>query len=137
MEVSSGSALLSSSGMMDRFGLKISCVPVRVGELEVFMEFLICRVNLAVAAEVFMSRGVEPSLPFRLTSLGFRKMRAPLRAASVTISFGGTIWRAPKVSWIPGTSSVTSWSIGRIALWVIFGTNRFFNNFCGVFPLVV
>ena len=34
----------------------------------------------------------------RLTYLGVRKMCASLRAASVKISFGCTIWRPPKVS---------------------------------------
>ena len=101
------------------------------------MKFGLWRINLAVAKAVLTSRGVEPYLPVRLTSLGVRKMCAPLRAASVAISFGSTIWQAPKVSWIPGTSSVTSWSIGWIAPWMIFGKNRFFNNFCGQFPLVV
>ena len=36
-------------------------------------------------------RVVEPSLPVWITSLGVWKIRAPLRAASVTISFRSTI----------------------------------------------
>ena len=78
------------------------------------MKFGIWRVNLAVATAVLTYRGVDPSLHVRLTSLGVQKMRAPLRAASVTIFFGSTVWRAPEVSRIPGTSYVTSWSIERI-----------------------
>ena len=42
-----------------------------------------------------------------------------------------------KVSQIPDTSSVTSWSIGRIAPWMIFGISRLMNNFCRYFPLLV
>ena len=65
------------------------------------------------------------------------EMRAPLRAASVTISFRSTVWRAPKVSRIPGTSSVESCEIVRILSWMIFGMNQLLNNFCGGFPLIV
>ena len=122
---------------MDLLGLTIYCVPVRVEELEVLLKFLIRGVNLAVATAVLTSHGVEPSLPVRLTYLGVRKMRVPLRAASVTISFRSTVCRVSKVFHIYGSSSMTSWSIGRIAPGMIFGTNRFFNNFCGNFTLVV
>ena len=129
MEASSGSKFLASRRTMDRLGLTIYCVPVRVEESEVLMQFGLWRVNLAVATEVLTSCSMDPPLPVRLTYLGVRKMRAPLRAASVMIYFWSTVWRAPKVSWITGTSSVTSWSIRRIAPWMIFGMNRFFNNF--------
>ena len=137
MGASSGSDFLTFCGIMDRLGLTISCVPVRVGELEVPMKFELWRVNLAVATAVLTSRGVELSMPVRLTSLGVRKMPATLRAVSVTISFGSTVWRASKLSHITCTSSVTSWSIRQISPWMIFGTNRFFGNFCVDFPLVV
>ena len=80
---------------------------------------------------------MEPSLPVRLTSLVFRKIHTLLHAASVTISFGSTVRHAPKVSRIPGTSSVTVWSIGRVLPWMICGKNWFFNNVCGKFLLVV
>ena len=60
-------------------------------------------VNIEGATAVLMSHGVEPSLPVRLPSLGVRKVRAPLHAAFVTISFRSTIWRAPKAFWITGT----------------------------------
>ena len=123
--------------MMDRLGLKISWFPVCFRESDVSIKFGLWRVNLAVATAVLTSRDRELSLPVQFTSLGVREMRAPLCAATVTISFWSTIWRAPKISWIPGTSTVTSWSIGQIASWMIFGTNRFFNNFCANFPLVV
>ena len=73
------------------------------------MKYGILKVNLLVSKTVLTSRGVDPTLSVRITSLGFQKMHAPLHAASVTISFGSTVWRAPKVSRIPGTSSVTSW----------------------------
>ena len=137
IEVLSGSVFLSSCATMDRPELTISCVPVRVGELEVPMKFELWRVNLAVATAVLTSRGVELSMPVRLTSLGVRKMPATLRAVSVTISFGSTVWSASKLSHITCTSSVTSWSIRQISPWMIFGANRFFGNFCVDFPLVV
>ena len=137
IEASSGSAFLASSGMMDRLGMKIYCVPVRVGELEVLMKFGLYRVILAINTAVFTPRGVEPSLSVLLTSLGVQKMCAPLRTASATISFGSIIWYAPKVSRIPFTSSMMIWSIGQIVHWMISGKNRFFNHFCGKLPLVV
>ena len=61
-------------------------------------------------------------------------LHVPLCAASVTISFGSTVWCVRKVSRIFGTFYVTRWAIRQIAPWMIFGTNRFFNNFCGNFP---
>ena len=137
MVASSGSVFLAFCGMMDRLGLTISWFPVCVGESGVPMKFGFWRVNLTVATAVLTSCGLDPSLSVRLTSLRVQKMLAPLYAVSVTISFGNTVWREPKVSRIPGTSSVTSWSIGRITPWMIFGTNRFFDNFCEHFPLVV
>ena len=137
MEGSSGSAFLASCVMMDRLGLTISCVPVCVGDSEVLLKVGLLIVNLAVDTAVLTSCGVELSLPIQIISLGVRKMHAPLRAVSVTISFRSTVLHTPKVSRIYGTYSVTSWSIGQIAPWMIFGTNQFFNNFCEIFLLVV
>ena len=91
MEVSNGLAFLTFCGTMDRLGLTISYVPVRIGESEVPMKFGIWRFNLAVATAVLTFRGVATSLPVHLTSLGVRKMGTPLPAASVTISFGSTV----------------------------------------------
>ena len=80
-------------------------------------------------------RAVVPARPDYLPRSP--EMRAPLHVASLTVSFGSTVCHAPKVYRITDTSSVTSWSIGRIAYWIIFGTNQFFNNFCAVFLLIV
>ena len=55
--------------MIDRLGLTILCVPVRVGELEVLIKFGIWRFNLAVATEVLTSRVMEPPLPIRIISV--------------------------------------------------------------------
>ena len=60
MEASSGSEFLASCGMMDRLGMTISCVPVRVGESEVLIKFRLWIFNLSVATEVLTSRGVDP-----------------------------------------------------------------------------
>ena len=108
MGASSGLTFLLFFRIMDRLGMKISCVPFGIGESEVPMKFGICRVNLVIATAVFTSHGEEPSLPVRLNSLVVQKMRAPLRTASVMIFFGITSWRAPKFSQILVTSSVTS-----------------------------
>ena len=91
MEVLSFWALLVHLGSAGPIVLEISCVLVRLGESEVLLKILIGGVNLAVATAVLTSRGMETSLPVRITSLGVRKMRAPLCAASVTISLESTV----------------------------------------------
>ena len=93
------------------------------------MKFGLWRVNLAVTTEVLTSRGMDPSLTVRLTSLRVQDMCAPLSVKYVTISFRSTVWRTPKVSRITGISYGTSWSIQRIGPWMIFGTDRFFHDF--------
>ena len=80
------------------------------------LKFWLGGVNLAVATSVLTSRGVEPSLSVRLTSLGFPKMRASLRAALVIISFRSTVWHAHKVSRIPCTYYVTCWKLEGLRL---------------------
>ena len=71
------------------------------------------------------------------SSLGVQKIRAPLRAASMTISFERTVWHASKFYLIPPASSVIVWSIGRVAPGVIFGMSRLRINLCEEFLLVV
>ena len=136
MEVLNGQVFLTFSGPMDPLGLKIPCDLVRVGKLDVPLKIWIGGVNLEVATMVLMSHCVEPSLNVRLTSLGVWKMCTPLCSMSVMISFGSTIWRAPKVSNIFGTSYVTIWSIRPTVPKMIFGTTGSSINFCGNFPLV-
>ena len=98
MRASSGLAFLTIIAMMDRLGLKISCVPVRAGEMELGLELGIGGSKLAFALAELTSHGVEPSLPVRLTFLRVRKMHAQLRAVSVTLAFRSTLWRKPKIS---------------------------------------
>ena len=93
-----GSAFHALVVMMDRLGLKIYSAPVLVGEMEVLLKLGIGGFNLVLDTEVLTSCCVETSLPVQITFLGFRKMQAPLRAASMTVSFGSTVWRNPKVS---------------------------------------
>ena len=69
MKAPSGSAFLVSCGMMDRLGLKISCVPVRVRDSKVLLKIGLWRVNLVVATELLTYCGMEPFLSVRLTSL--------------------------------------------------------------------
>ena len=57
-------------------------------------------------------------------------MRAQLRATSVTLTFGRTVWRGLKLSCTLTTSAVTSGLIGPMMTGMIFGTNRLINNFC-------
>ena len=136
MEVLSFWALLIHWWPAGTIGLKIYCAPVCIGESEVILKIWIGGFNLAVSTAVVTSRGMEPPLPVWLTSIGFRKMRTSLHAASTTISFESTVWCASKVYRIPGKYSVISWSIGKIAPGMIFGMNQLLNNFLK-FPLVV
>ena len=85
------SEFLASVAMMDHPGLTIYWFPFRVGELEVLLKLGLGGVNLAVDTAVLTSRGVEPSLPVWLSSLGVRKMCASLSAASMKIFFGITV----------------------------------------------
>ena len=92
----SGSAFSALFAMTDRLGLLISCAPVRPWEMEVLLEIGLGGFNIAVATAELTSRGVDPSLPMRLTFLGSQKIHAPLCTASVTLTFGSTVWREPK-----------------------------------------
>ena len=109
----------------------------RLGESVVLWKLLTGEVNLLVTTEAFPSRVVVPSMPVLFTSLLVRKICAPLRTVSVTVSFERTVWRASKVSLIIATSSVIVWSIGRIAPRMIFGMIQLRINLCGVLPLIV
>ena len=85
-----------------------------------------------------MSHGVALSLFVRLTFPEVpRKMCAQLCAASVTLTFGRTIWPWLKISWTPITSVVMGGFISRMITGMIFGTNRVINNSCANFLLVV
>ena len=130
-------AFLASIAMMDRLGLIISCVPVCAGYMELGLELGFGGFNPMFSTAELTSRGVEPFLPLRLTFLVVRKMRAPLRATSVTLAFGSTVWREPKISQILDGSSVTSCSSGRIAAGAVIGTNRLINNVCVKSQLIV
>ena len=98
MGASSGSELLAFFAMMDRLGLIIYGVPDRDGEMETLLDLWFRGFNLMVDTAELKIRGVEPSLPVRLTLLGVQKMLAPLRAASATLAFRSTVWRKPKIS---------------------------------------
>ena len=70
----SGSSLFALFAMTDRLGLLISCAPVRPWDMEVLLEIGLGGFNLTVATTELMSRGVEPSLPVRLTVPGVWKI---------------------------------------------------------------
>ena len=106
-------------------------------EMKLGLETGIGELNLEFSLEL-TSRGVESSLPVRLTFPGVtRKMRAQLRTASVTLTFGRIVRSGLKMSCTPTTLAVTSRLIGPMTTGMIFGTNRLINNFWVNFPLVV
>ena len=83
--------------------------------------------------EVFLFLGVVTSLPVRLTSPGVRKMRALMRAVTVTITSEVGICRACVVSLQAAITSGIRGSIGGMIIRRV----RLINTFCGEFPLVV
>ena len=133
MEVSNVWASLLHWGPMDPLGQIISWLPFLIGELVVLPPIQTGEANLVDPMTVLPSHGVVLSVPCRITSAGFRKTRAALRAVSVTIYSKRIVRSACKVPPLPEEYSVIVWSIGGIAT----GISRLINNLCGEFPLVV
>ena len=93
MEVWNIWAFLTSTGPVGPFGMTISWIPVLVGDAVVPPQIRTGELNLWKLMEVFLYRGMVPSLPILITSTGDRKTRALLRAASRTITFEVGVWR--------------------------------------------
>ena len=122
---------------MEPLGLIISWLPVLLGETVVLPLLQTGEVNLVDPTELLTSHVVVPSVPFRRTSAGVRKICAALRTASVTTSFETIIRRACKVSPLPATSSTIVWSIGGMTTGMMSGMSPLINNLRGEFLLVV
>ena len=135
--MSNGWASLIHLGPMDPLGLIIYWLPVMLGEPVILTPIRNREANLVDPMAVLPSRGVVLSVSCRLTSEGFRKTRAALRVASVTISFETIVWHTCKGSPLPAASSAIVWSIGGITTGIISGMSRLINNLHGEFPLVV
>ena len=137
MGVSNGSVFLPLFAILGGIGLITSWFPKRAGETELELETGIGELNLEFSSEL-MYRGVASSLLSPLTFLGFLlKMRVQLRATSVMLALGRTVWRGLKISCMPITSTVMSGLIGPMMTGMIFGTNRLINSFSLNFQLVV
>ena len=117
-------------------GLRISWFPKRAVDTELGLEPGLGELNLEFSSDL-TSRGVERSLPVRLTFPGIRKMCAPVHAASVMLAFRSTVWSGLRISCAPTRLAVKSGLIGPMTTGMIFGTNRLINNLCVNFPLVV
>ena len=87
-------AFLTSTGPLSTFGLHISCLPVLVGEKEIPPPIRTGEVNLGGILEVLPSRGIVLSVSFRFTATWSWRARAPILAASVTITSESTVWPA-------------------------------------------
>ena len=122
MEASNGSEFLPLFAILGWLGLKISWLPVRVGKTELGLETGLGELNLDLSSDL-MLRGVALSLLVRLTFPGVsRKMCTQLRAVSVTLAFGRTVWRGLKMSCTPITSAGMSRLISPMITRMIFGT---------------
>ena len=130
MEVWNGWAFLTSTVPMSLIGLIIYWLPVLVERTEAPPPIRTREVNLGGLLEVFPYRGIVPSVYFRFTAAGSRKKRAPLRAVSVTITFGAIVWRACEVPLPAATPStiggLTDGMMNGMARLIIF----FVENFC-------
>ena len=73
MGASSGSAFLAFFAILEWFGLINSCFPVHAGEMELGLYPGLGGFNLKFVSAELTSRGVELSLPVRLTFLGVQK----------------------------------------------------------------
>ena len=87
MEVWNGWPLLPYTEPVEPFGMIISWLPVVVGETGVPPQIMTGEVNLGDLMEVLTSSKIVLSVSVRFTSAEFWQTRAPLRAASVTITF--------------------------------------------------
>ena len=125
MGASNGLAFLPLFAILSWLGVITSWFLNRTGETELGLDPVIGELNLEFSSEL-TSRGVELSLSLRLTSPGVWKMRA----ASVTLAFGSTVWRGLKISCVPTTLAVMSGLIGTMTTGIIFGKTRLINNFC-------
>ena len=121
--VSRGSEFLAHFAILERLGLITFCVPVRAGDIELGLEPRLGGFNLDFVSADLMSRGVDPSLPLRHTFLGVRKMRAQLRATSMMLAFGSTVWCGLRISYITTALAVTGRLFRLITNGTMFGTN--------------
>ena len=135
--VLNGSAFLPLFAIMGRLGLITSWFPKRNGEVELRLEPGLGEFKLDFVLADLTSYGVDPPLTVQLTFSRVWKMRAQLRATSVMLAFGSTVWHRFKISCTPTTSTVMSGLISLMMTGMIFGTNRLINNFCVNLPLVV
>ena len=129
MEVWNGWVFLTSTGPMGPLVLLISLLTALVGETVVPPSIRTGEFNLGDLLELFLSRGIVPYVSFRFTATGSRKIRVPLRATSVTITFEAIIWRACVV---PLPAVIPS-KIGGLIGGMTIGRVRLINNFSGGF----
>ena len=100
---SNGSEFLPPFAILGWLGMITSWFLKHAGETELGLDTGIGELNLELSSELTY-RGVESSLPDRLTFSGVRKICAQLRATSVTLAFGSTVLRGIKMSCRPTTS---------------------------------
>ena len=129
MEVLNIWTLLTSIETVGNFGIPIYWLPVLIGEMVVPAPIRTGEFNLGGVMEVYTSRGVVLSLPIWLTSLGVRKTRAPLHAASVTITFKVGGWHACVVPLPAATPSGICGSIGSMMIEMVWLINIYIYIF--------
>ena len=87
MEVLNILAFLTSTGLVDPFGLIISWLLIIVGVTVVLTSTITGEVNLRDLLEMLLSCQIVLSVSFWFTSARSRKTRASLCTASMTITF--------------------------------------------------
>ena len=126
MEVFNIWAFLNSTEPVGPFRIIVSWIPALVWDMVIPPKIRTGSFNLGDLMEVFPSYDVVPSLPVRLMSPGFRKMRALLDAVSVMITFKVVVWCACKVPLQAATTSEIRGEIGVVMIRMVWLINKFF-----------
>ena len=127
MEALNGSAFLLLLAVLELLGLKISLLPIRVGETDMATNVGLPQLALDLVSEEEASLGVAWSLSVPITFPVVQKMLAQGRAPSVTFACRRDIWHRLKLSCATFTSTVTSGVMGRTTAWMSWLINNGYN----------
>ena len=118
-EASNGTAFLSLLAILGWIGLKISWLPIRVGEMDVATNVGIWQLNLDLVLEEEAPLVVARSLSVPIMFPVVRKMSAQGRAASVTFACRRTVSRGLKLSCATSTLAATGGVMGQTVAWMV------------------
>ena len=126
MGASNGSSFLTLFAILGWLGLITSWFLKRAVDTEVLLKLGPWELNLEFILAEFTSLCMALSFSVRLTFPGVRKIHAQLRIASVTFTFGSTVWHRLNISCTPTTSAVMSKLISTMTTGIV-GLINFFG----------